>query len=104
MVDPLLLSLQTPAESGKSMAERAKALRLLKSLTRETLAQRAGITAASLKRFETTGAASLDLVLRLAFALGRLDDFTGAFQPPEAATLAELKARYDRPLRKRGRL
>jgi transcriptional regulator with XRE-family HTH domain len=73
-------------------------------LTRETLAQRAGITAASLKRFETTGAASLDLVLRLAFALGRLDDFTGAFQPPEAATLAELKARYDRPLRKRGRL
>ena len=49
---------------------------------------RAGISGASLKRFETTGAASLDLVLRLAFALGRLEDFAEAFRPQEAATLA----------------
>lgn len=63
---------------------------------------RAGISGASLKRFETTGAASLDLVLRLAFALGRLEDFAEAFRPQEAATLAELKSRYGRPARRRG--
>ena len=99
-----LLSLQTPGEACKAMAERAKAMRLQRAWTRETLARRAGITPASLKRFETAGAASLELVLRLAFALGRLEDFAQAFEPPEAATLAELTARYDRPARKRGRL
>jgi transcriptional regulator with XRE-family HTH domain len=99
-----LLSLQTPFEAGKAMAGRAKALRLFKGLTRATLARRAGVSGASLKRFETTGAASLDLVLRVAFALGRLEDFAEAFRLPEAATLAEVRARFDRPARKRGRL
>jgi transcriptional regulator with XRE-family HTH domain len=98
-----LLSLQAPFDAGKAMAERAKALRLLRAWTRETLARRAGVSAASLKRFETSGAASLALVLRAAFALGRLEDFAHAFDPPEVATLAELRARCDRPLRKRGR-
>jgi len=40
----------------------------------------------------------------VAFALGGLADFDLAFQAPEAATLAELQARQERPLRKRGRL
>jgi transcriptional regulator with XRE-family HTH domain len=103
-MDAPLLSLQTPFEAARSLAERAKALRLSASWTRSTLARRAGISAASLKRFETTGAASLDLVLRVAFAMGRLGDFTEALQPTEAATLAELQARLARPARKRGRL
>ncbi|MDR3669484.1 MAG: hypothetical protein P4L36_01485 [Holophaga sp.] len=99
-----MLSLQTPLEAGKALAERAKALRLQHAWTRATLARRAGVAPASLKRFETTGAASLDLLLRVAFALGRLEDFTHALEPPEAGTLADLKARVDRPVRKRGRL
>ena len=101
---PPLLSLETPFETGRSLAERAQALRLRRAWTRSTLASRAGVSAASLKRFETTGAASLDLVLRLAFAMDCLGDFAQVFQMPEAATLAELEARYDRPVRKRGRL
>ena len=100
---PILLSLQTPVEAGKSIAARAKALRLHKNWTRGTLAIRAGVSQASLKRFETTGAASLDLVLRVAFALGRLEDFAEAFQVPEVTTLEELKARATRTTRKRGR-
>jgi transcriptional regulator with XRE-family HTH domain len=99
-----LLSLQTPREAGQAMARRAKALRLRKAWTRATLSLRAGVSEASLKRFETTGAASLDLVLKVAFALGGLADFDLAFQAPEAATLAELQALQERPLRKRGRL
>lgn len=104
MTDMFLLSLQTPGEMGQTLADRLKALRLLQSLTRDTLARRAGVSPASLKRFETTGAASLDLVLRVAFALGRLEDFNGVLQPPEAVTLAELQARFERPRRQRGRL
>ncbi len=95
--------MQTPVEAGRSLADRAKALRLLKAWTRETLALRAGVSKASLKRFETTGAASVELLLRVAFALGRLEDFARVLHLPEATTLAELKAREDRPVRKRGR-
>ncbi|MGA2082782.1 MAG: helix-turn-helix transcriptional regulator [Holophaga sp.] len=103
-MDHPLLSLQTPGEAGRFLAERAAALRLDRAWTRETLARRAGVTPASLKRFETTGAASLDLVLKVAFALGRLEDFAEVLRPPEAATLADLRERERRPPRKRGRM
>ena len=93
----------TPGEAGRALAERAKDLRLQRTWTRETLAERAGVSAASLKRFETTGAASLDLLLRVAFALGRLEDFAQALEPPPAATLAELQERFERQPRRRGR-
>jgi transcriptional regulator with XRE-family HTH domain len=99
-----IFSLLLPGEACKALAGRCKALRLQGALTRETLAARAGVSPASLKRFETTGAASLDLVFRLAFTLGRLEDFAAALLPDEAGTLAEMKAREERPLRKRGRL
>ncbi|WP_306597851.1 helix-turn-helix transcriptional regulator [Geothrix sp. 21YS21S-2] len=77
------------------LAGRAKSLRLREPWTRETLAARAGLTSASLKRFETTGSASLDLVLKVAFALGRLEDFAGAPRPSDPASLADLEARQD---------
>ena len=98
------LLLVGPAEMGKSLAERTKALRLLKGWTRNTLAQRAGVTAASLKRFETTGKASLELVLKVGHALARLDEFSKLFQPPAAQSIEELEQRAASPVRKRGRI
>ena len=98
------LALLSPAEMGKSLADRAKALRLLKGWTRNTLAQRAGVTAASLIRFETTGKASLELVLRVAHALARLEEFKNLFQPPSAQSIEELEQRAAKPARKRGRI
>jgi transcriptional regulator with XRE-family HTH domain len=94
----------SPAEMGKSLADRAKALRLLKGWTRDTLARRAGVTAASLKRFETTGKASLELALKVAHALARLDEFGQLLQPPAAQSIAELEQRAAKPLPKRGRI
>jgi transcriptional regulator with XRE-family HTH domain len=88
----------------KSMAERARAMRLSKGWTRETLAKRAGVSAASLKRFENTGKASLDLVLKAAHALARLDEFDKLFQAPGPRSLAELERRADAPPRRRGRI
>jgi len=98
------LSLAGPAEMGKSLAERTKALRLLKGWTRNTLARRAGVSAASLKRFETTGKASLELVLKVAHALARLDEFSKLFQPPTAQSIEEMEQRAASPVRKRGRI
>src|SRR5579862_6187104 len=98
------LSMLDPAEMGKSLAVRAKALRLLKSWTRNTLAARAGVTAASLKRFETTGQASLALVLKVAHALAKLDEFNALLQPPPAQSIEELERRAAKPIPKRGRI
>ena len=104
MGETATLSLIGPAEMGKSLADRARSLRLLKGWKRDTLAERAGVTSASLKRFETTGKASLELVLKIAHALGRLEEFSKLLRPPAAQSIEELEQRATKPIRKRGRV
>ena len=98
-----LLTMLGPTEMGQSLAERARDLRLFKGWTRDTLAERAGVSASSLKRFETTGKASLILILKVAHALARLDEFSELLLPPPAKSLEELEQRAVKPGRKRGR-
>jgi len=98
------LTLIGPAEMARALAGRAKALRLLKGWTQNTLAERAGVTASSLRRFEATGKASLELVLKVAHVLARLEEFDQLFQPPPAQSIEELEQRTTRPQRKRGRI
>lgn len=97
-------SLQTPEQVGKALAARVKALRLAKGWKQATLAERSGVSLASLRRFETTGQASLQHLLELAFALHRLDDFDALFQAPQASSIAELEAAEKQPARRRGRV
>lgn len=97
-------SLETPEQVSKSLAERAKALRLAKGWKQITLARRSGVSLASLRRFEESGRISLHSLLALAFALNRLDDFDLLLQPPRAASLAELEVAEQRPVRQRGRI
>lgn len=97
-------SLQTPEQVSTALAARVKALRLARGWKQATLAERAGVSLASLRRFEASGRASLQHLLALAFALGRLDDFDALLQAPRASSLAELEAAETRPSRRRGRL
>jgi len=99
-----MLTLLRPGEMGRLLADRAKALRLFKGWTRETLARRAGVSVSSLKRFESTGKASLELVLKAAGALGRLDEFGKLLAPPPARSIEELERRAAKPIPKRGRI
>ena len=99
-----MLSMVSPAEAGRTLAQRTKALRLMKGWKRDTLAGRAGVSVSSLKRFETTGRGSLDLVLKVALALGRLAEFGKLLEPPPAESMAELERLAARPVRKRGRI
>ena len=98
-----VLTMYTPAEMGLVLSSRVRSLRLNKGWTRETMAERAGVTAASLKRFENTGLASLGHLLRLAHALARLDEFEQLLRPPPAQSLSELEQNVTRVVRKRGR-
>lgn len=97
-------SLETPFEVRRTLAARLRALRLARGWKQTTLAERSGVSLASLRRFEATGKVSLEGLLKLAFALDRLDDFDALLRPPPAASIAELEAAEKRPARKRGRV
>lgn len=78
-------------------------MRITAGLKQSTLAARAGVSLASLRRFEQRGEISLKHLVRICHALGRLDELAGLFQPPPAATMAELEARVSAPARRRRR-
>jgi transcriptional regulator with XRE-family HTH domain len=97
-------SLETPESVSRTLAARVRELRLARGWKQVTLAQRSGVSLASLRRFEESGRVSLQNLLDLAFALNRLDDFAALFQGPRASSLAELEAAERRTTRKRGRI
>lgn len=82
------------------IAQRAKDRRLALNLSRKTLAERSGVTEASLKRFELTGDISMDSLLRLALAMECLSDFETLF--PGYQSLQSLDE-ICKPARQRGR-
>ncbi len=98
---PVLL---TPVETQRLLANRFKSLRLTAGFKRSTIAKRSGVTESSLKRFEETGEISLKNLLLLSHAIDRLQEFAALYQPPEATSIAELKASASRNIPKRGRI
>lgn len=69
------ISLNTPRDVQRDLADRFKTRRLAVNLTQEGLAARSGVSWSSLKRFERTGLIALDSLLKLALVLGCLNDF-----------------------------
>ena len=77
----VLLSLLTPKDIQQQIAFDVKRFRLeVKGWKRQTLAERSGVPAATIKRFENTGEISLRQLLMLVHALGLLDRFEHLFQ------------------------
>ena len=69
----------SPQEVGKHIAKRAKAKRLSLNFSQKTVAERSGISLSALKKFESSGKLSLESLLKLALALGCLQDFETLF-------------------------
>ena len=89
----LALSLYRADDVAGQLQLRFKALRLDQGLTQQGLARRSGVSLGSLKRFEATGQISLESLLHLAQAMGRIDDmyrFAQSLVPPERLTLDEM--------------
>ena len=97
-------NLSTPEDTAQQLAKKVRALRLARNWKQATLAERSGVSLPSLRRFERTGLVSLQNLLKLTFALGRLSDFESLLQPPAAGSIADLEntARPKKP--KRGAL
>jgi len=94
--------IQTPEEVAMALAGRCRRLRLARKWKQATLAERAGVSLASLRRFEQTGRISLKSLLRLSFVLGRLGDFDALFPSPRADSLEALESMSSSPQPKRG--
>ena len=66
------------------VGEDVRAWRLLRQLTLEQVADRAGVSAATVRRIEHGEGASFENVLRVARALGVLDPVVRSFDPYES--------------------
>jgi len=74
-------SLITPPKALKKVAENMRSLRLEKELTQAGLADRSGVSLASLRKFEQKGLISLASFFKLAMVLGCLEKLVEAVKP-----------------------
>lgn len=80
----LIANLKPPRDIRLGLAERMKKVRLAQNMTQKELADRSGIPLSTLRKFETTGEASLKALVNLAIALNRAGDLEAVFcEPPE---------------------
>ena len=81
--------LKTSRDVRVALAERVRAERLRQNITQEKLAEGAGISLSTLRRFESTGDITLKDLTEIAFVLRRLDGFESLFSIPPVQTLFE---------------
>ncbi len=72
------------------VAKRAKAMRLAHNLSQKSLADRSGVSEASLKRFERTGEIAFVSLLKISTILGCMNDFGALFARREALLIDEI--------------
>lgn len=90
-------------EVARRLADRVRAERLRQELTQASLARRSGVSLPTVQRYERTGQSTVENMLKLCHALGRLDEFTELLAPPAASSMSELEKRGQAPKRQRGR-
>lgn len=82
--------LKFPQEIAKDIAQQEKKKRKLRKLTQAELSERAGVSLASLKRFEQTGEISFVSLIKLADILGEKEAFEKLFATKEYQTIQEV--------------
>jgi transcriptional regulator with XRE-family HTH domain len=88
-------------ETLRALGARARALRLIREWSQAELASRAGIGVATVQRFEKTGTASLENLVRIASALQATAGFDRLFEAPRYASLDDALARPQLTARQR---
>ncbi len=95
----------TPFETSQLLAKSAREKRLSLNLSQQSLSKTSGVSYSVIKKFELTGKISLESLLKIASALGSLNDFTKIFSQKdvlEKNTLDEI-IKLESQTRKRGR-
>lgn len=86
----MLGALKYPNEIAKEIAQQEKAKRKRRKLTQAELSARAGISLASLKRFEQTGEISFVSLIRIADILDERESFENLFAAREYSSIQEV--------------
>lgn len=73
----------TPKEVTEILGVNIRALRKERKLSRAKLSEISGVAYASIRKFEETGSISLESLLMLSKALGRLDEFESLLLPDQ---------------------
>lgn len=89
------LYLRTPTEVAAALGARARATRKAQGLTQAEVAARAGLGRRTVQRFEESGSGTVDVMVRIGFALGVPDTFDALFPSPAPRNLDEVMARED---------
>ncbi len=86
----MLGNLKFPKEIAKDIALQEKKKRKMRKLTQTELSERAGISLASLKRFEQTGEISFVSLIKIADILGEKEAFEELFTSKEYQSIQEV--------------
>ena len=98
-----MVSLKSPFEMTKEIAKKAQEKRLKLNLSQQTLSEKSGVSYGTLKKFEQKGQISLESLLKIALALGEMDQFEHLFAKADDNLPASLDELLDEHPRKRGR-
>ena len=100
-----MVSLILLAKGYKKLEEHARAQRLQIQLMQEVLPGRSGVALPTLRKFERTGALSLESFLKLHMVLGGLEDILKATQVKDTlfSSIDDVLEESDSPTRKRGK-
>ncbi len=80
----------TPKELGMEIAANLKKLRKQRKLSQTALAEKAGVSYGSMKRFEQTGEIALESLLKIAIVLGETEPFEALFKSTEIKSIQEI--------------
>lgn len=86
----MLDQIRFPNEIARDIAKQEKEKRKKRKLTQAELSARAGITLASLKRFEQTGEISFVSLVKIAVVLGETDTLDKLFLTREYSSIQEV--------------
>jgi transcriptional regulator with XRE-family HTH domain len=78
-----MIALMTPAKAKRTLADNVRARRLAMDLTQAGLSKRSGVALATLRKFEQSGAVSVDALFKLMFVVGGLDEVIQASAPSQ---------------------
>ncbi|HJN38364.1 MAG TPA: helix-turn-helix transcriptional regulator [Gammaproteobacteria bacterium] len=98
-----MISIKSPFEVAKEIAKKAQEKRLKLNLSQQTLSEKSGVSYGTLKKFEQKGQISLESLLKIALALGEMDDFDHLFSKIDDRLPTSLDELLDDKSRKRGR-
>lgn len=97
------VTMKSPFEVAREIAQKAKEKRLKLNLSQQTLSEKSGVSYGTLKKFEQKGQIALESLLKIALALGEMDKFEHLFAKADDELPASLDELLEDNQRKRGR-